>query len=295
MSASMNLKSCSHFPELVQLSKNESGKKLICIHQSGGDIGIYRKLVRYIDPAVSAIGIQSRLVFGQDNEFETVEEMSAHYSAIVSEICSDEDIQLLGFSFGGFVASAITNRLRLVGRDVTFLGLIDCGLDWTGDGEGTREEIVTRLMEVSFHFQKIGLLNSVDRTQVRCDVEQIVDRCLGSERVSADELMDELTQRGYQTRTASDQQLLMKFIFNFLTHCNMLRQFQPTFVDTDMHLWWPSEINNKNRGDQWRALCKNTIQSTISGSHYTIMREPHVREIALQINQAMGLSSRRMF
>lgn len=292
---STNLKSCGHIPELVQLSKNESGTKLFCIHQSGGDIGIYRKLVRYLAPEISAVGIQSRLVFGQDGEFETVEEMSAHYSAIIEGLCSVSDIQLLGFSFGGFVASSIARRLRLVGREVSFLGLIDSGLDWTGDGDGTREEIAVRLMEVSFHFQKIGLLNTVDRKQVRHDVEQIVDRCLGSERVSADDLMSELTERGYQTRTATDQQLLMKFIFNFLTHCNMLRQFQPGYVDADMHLWWPSDINNQNRGDQWQALANTTIQSTIAGSHYTIMREPHVREIALQINHAIGLNSNKVY
>ena len=95
------------------------------------------------------IGIQSRLKVGAQEEFASVELMAEYYEQLIVRHQPKGPITLLGFSFGGFVASAISSLLVNKGREVSFLGLIDSDLRWIEDDTATHKELTLRLVQLS--------------------------------------------------------------------------------------------------------------------------------------------------
>ena len=97
---------------VVPLRASQTGAPLFCIHPSGGDIGIYRKVARHLTPDYPVLGIQSRLLVGATDEFQTIDAMAEHYTKLVVEHQPEGAVRLFGFSFGGFVATAIASLLN---------------------------------------------------------------------------------------------------------------------------------------------------------------------------------------
>ena len=145
---------------LVPLREFGHGNPLYCIHPSGGDIGVYRKLARNLCEGYPIVGIQSRLAAGESEEFPTIEAMASYYAELIAEHHPQGSVRLLGFSFGGFVASRISSLLIKSGREVAFLGLIDSDLRWMDDDAATaRKALKVRLQQLSIQFQELSLIH----------------------------------------------------------------------------------------------------------------------------------------
>ena len=140
--------------QLVTLRAQGDQPPLFCIHPSGGDIGIYRKLVARLAPNRPVFGIQSRMLCDAASEFSSLHEMASAYAEIIKTTQPNGAILILGFSLGGFIATLIAEELRAAGRTVSFLGLIDSNPSWTAASETSRRELCRRLEEVVAKFQR---------------------------------------------------------------------------------------------------------------------------------------------
>lgn len=294
MSDTSNAQAANSTRGLVQLNQSSSTRKIFCIHQSGGDVGIYRKLARHLNPHLRAIGIQSRLLDGMP-EFSSTDEMAEHYANLIEEQQPAGSILLVGFSFGGFVATTIARLLAERGREAGFLGLIDSGLNWAGDGSDAQSEFELRLMQMSLQFQRIGLLQSIDSEKMQRDIPAIAKECFGT--MDSSFVMQQLDALGHQTRRPEDRPMFASFVSNFLIHCNLLRKFTPqaTSFSTPLHLWWPSDAfadqrEAEKRNLEWGHWFSEVRASSISGSHYSIMREPAVGALAEELLQSLQAS-----
>lgn len=280
---------------LVPLRSSDHGTPLYCIHPSGGDIGIYRKLVRNLCKGYPVFGIQSRLAAGDDEEFPTMEAMASHYAQLIVEQHPQGPVRLLGFSFGGFVASRISSLLIQLGREVTFLGLIDSDLRWMDDDAVTaRKTLKLRLKQLSIQFQEIGIFNRVPREQLDEHVDEIVANSLGpNSDLSSTDMIEYLQSRGYLSSQSPPATTLSHFVSRFLTHCNLIRNSKMGAIDSPMKLWWPSDSDEiaSVRRRSWQSHSKHDIvERVLEGSHYSIMRMPTVRTLANQVSMDLGES-----
>jgi len=279
--------------QLVAMRHAESSNPLFCIHPSGGDIGVYRKFAARTSPTLSIFGVQSRLQCGATSEFSSLSRMAFEYADLINEHQSTGDVRLLGFSLGGFLASLMAFELQQMGRSVSFLGLIDSNPNWTVATDASRQELCLRLTQVFTKFQSIGVMQQKPLETVERDVAILVDSCMSDQPVSPEEAMAITTAMGYVPSRKRDSDLLMKFTNTFLTHCRLLKDFEPPQINCPLHLWWPSEAahESKSGSELWAREAQSTVsESIIEGSHYSIMRGRSVRVLTAEVEAAIAQS-----
>jgi len=99
---------------------------LFFIHPVGGHVMGYREVIDKLEYAGPIFGINHPDLSSQTSPiFRTVEALATLYVEHILQACDKGPIYLCGWSFGGLVSIEIANQLRVLGRDVTFLGLID--------------------------------------------------------------------------------------------------------------------------------------------------------------------------
>ena len=299
-------RTASFMQQLVSMRNPDGIEPLFCIHPSGGDIGIYRKLATRLKPTRAIFGIQSRLVCGARTEYSSLEEMAHQYTQIIEMQQPKGDIKLLGFSLGGFVATLIARDLHRSGRDVSFLGLIDSNPGWIVVSENSRtlseqsyQQLCTRLAQVFFKFQEIGVMRKKPSETVHRDVSIIVDACLLDDPArSSTEIMALTTKLGYVPDRQVDANALNKFTNTFLAHSKLLRDYRPPQIHCPLSLWWPSETESQNiEGSEiWSQHAHSTVtESVIKGSHYSIMRGASVRKLATELESEIERSVSQLF
>ena len=280
--------------QLVAMRHTENGKPLFCIHPSGGDIGVYRKFAARTTPQLSVLGIQSRLQCGATSEFSSLRRMAVEYADLINEHQPLGKIRLLGFSLGGFLASLMATELQQFGRTVSFLGLIDSNPNWTVATDTSRQELCLRLTQVFTKFQSIGVMQRKPLEIVERDVAVLVDSCMSDQQpISSEEAMAITTAMGYVPSRKRDSDLLMKFTDTFLTHCRLLRDFEPPEINCPLYLWWPSDAaeESKSGSELWSRRAQSTVsESIIEGSHYSIMRGRSVRVLTAEVEAAIAYS-----
>ncbi len=277
--------------QLVAMRLAEKGKPLFCIHPSGGDVGIYRKLASRTTPEISVFGIQSRLQCGATSEFSSLSLMAFEYAGLINEHQPAGKIRLLGFSLGGFLASLMALELKQMGRSVSFLGLIDSNPNWIVATETSRQELCLRLTQVFTKFQSIGGRHQKPLETVKRDVAVLVDSCMNDQPVSSTEVMANTTAMGYVPSGQRDSELLMKFTDTFLTHCRLLKAFEPPEINCPLYLWWPgdAEEESKSGSKLWARKALSTVsESIIEGSHYSVMRGSSVRVLSAELEAAIA-------
>ncbi|MGL5878876.1 MAG: thioesterase domain-containing protein, partial [Xenococcaceae cyanobacterium] len=111
---------------LVPIQTGGSKPALFCIHAVGGNVISYRGLARYLGEARSVYGLQVKGLNGQEQLYETVEEMAAYYLQEILALQSEGPYHLGGHSFGGYVALEMAQQLKRRGKQVGLLAMFDC-------------------------------------------------------------------------------------------------------------------------------------------------------------------------
>ena len=289
-----NLQEKHSVAHLVPLRGKGTDNPLFCLHPSGGDVGVYRKLVRKLPKTVGAMGIQSRLLAGEADEFHTIEAMAFRYANLIDRWQSTGPIRLLGFSFGGFVASAVSNELMKIGREVSFLGMIDSDLRWVADEDSIKNELKVRLTQLSLQFQELGVFQSFPIEKTEEDVDEMVKMNFGAQDPHSNLWLEFLQVRGYVAQESPQVQMLCRFATRFIVHCNLLTQFKASAFATPLNIWWPTEPSTDAvaRRKAWEAYTPYPIEErNLAGGHYSIMRMPTVAALAEDINARIDASS----
>ena len=274
----------NHF---VNLRDANSKSPVFCIHPSGGDVGIYRKLGRNLR-SQTTVGIQSRMNFGAANEYDSIDQMAEVYANLIDQYQPTGPVRLLGFSFGGFIANAMVNQLKKLQRDVGFFGVIDSDLRWVFDKAAVGENLAERLEQISLNLRNAGILKQMPTDKIKSDIRTIVDLVLDG--LPADRFAQELESRGHTAQSKIDAIKFQNFAVRFAAHCQMIQKFKPSAMEIPIHAWWPSEGDEEreSRSQCWRDLTLSDIhESTIEGSHYSIMKVPCVKQIAAEVSSAL--------
>ena len=270
----------------------DASPPLYCIHPSGGDVGVYRKLARNLRSHCQVTGIRPPSESEGGSSMSSFEEIAERYSRLIAFDCPHGPVCLLGFSLGGFIATQIAGRLRQQQRQVAFLGLVDSDLRWANNPSLAKRELILRLTQISRQLRNIGLLPEFPAEKIWSDVQEIVESCVNSSCISASRVISELAARGHATRFNIENKLV-QIVDSFATHCRLLSQFVAPAIHCPVHLWWPTDppVEEGVRLAEWKLHARNSIQEkSLTGSHYEIMRMPTVRTLASQIDDLMTTS-----
>lgn len=110
---------------LVPLQAGGVRTPFFCVHGAGGNVLLYRELVRALGPTVAIHGFQSRGLDGQSPPLGTVEAMAAAYVEELLAFQGTGPFLLGGYCMGGTVAYEMARRLHERGERVALLALFD--------------------------------------------------------------------------------------------------------------------------------------------------------------------------
>ena len=110
---------------LVEMQRGDGGMPIFLVHGGGGTVVGFRGLAQHLGPDQPIYGIEARGLYDNHPPDTSVEEMAAHYLAVVRVAWPKGPYALAGFSFGGVVAFEMARQLVASGARVALLALLD--------------------------------------------------------------------------------------------------------------------------------------------------------------------------
>jgi len=110
---------------LVEIQRGGKRPPLVLVHGVGGGMFWgYSNLAHHLDPEQPVFAFKSRGMDGQE-EFETIEEMAAHYVNELRRFQAHGPYYLGGHSAGGILAYEMARQLQEQGEPVALLAILD--------------------------------------------------------------------------------------------------------------------------------------------------------------------------
>lgn len=257
---------------LVRIQPNGSKPPLFCIHPVGGNVLDYYHLANYLGREQPVYGLQAQGLTGIQEPLRCVEDMANHYIQEIRTIQPKGPYFLAGYSFGGVVAFEMAQQLHAQGQKVALLGLFDVSSPIL---EPTHSSI---LKFIKHHLSNLKQLKRQER-------QKYVKDWLRSHFQGGtykDELMSELSEPGYDFRVLD-------------TNSQAQKNYQPQVYPGTATLF-RANLQPVKFGDYldlgWGDLVSGALEiHSLACDHYSVLREPHVRELAENLKLCLDKTS----
>jgi acyl-CoA synthetase (AMP-forming)/AMP-acid ligase II/thioesterase domain-containing protein/acyl carrier protein len=264
-------------PCLVPIQPKGNRPPFFCIHDANGEVLNYRELARLVGDAQPFYGIQCRGLDGEEEPFTNVADMAAHYVREIKKVQPVGPYYLGGYSFGGRVAYVMAQQLRAAGEEIALLALIDV---YSQAGR-----VRVRLRDWFAHHQTRLKGLPVSRMPAYIWL-----------RVSNFALMVYMTSRRKSYSAAwhfykSRGRPLPRFLYRPVPANDMVRaSYRARPYDGDAVLFKAERYawTHADQHEGWHQLIKGRFEiRPISGRHFEIVNQPHVRTLAAELADAL--------
>ncbi|MCP3957288.1 MAG: amino acid adenylation domain-containing protein [bacterium] len=257
-------------PALVEIAQGNGRPPFFCVHPVGGNVLCYADLARHLGADRPFYGLQSPGRNGQPL-LRDVDGMARHYLGEIRLRQAPRPYLLGGWSMGGVVAFEIARRLHARGERVGALTLIDCAAPGSPSAQAIHAEPILQGFAAN-----LGLTNGStpeppipwgDLTTEQ-GLRRILDFGRRSGLLAGDLDLGEL-ERLYRL---------------FETNDGAMKRYRPRPYPGRLTLLRSHDW----RGDPtlgWGELVGEVDVRLVGGDHYSMVREPHVRELATALEQ----------
>jgi phthiocerol/phenolphthiocerol synthesis type-I polyketide synthase E len=150
--------SITSWSPLIEIQPGDSKPPLFLVHAAGGNILLYRDLVRHLGPDQPCYGLQSQGLDGKQPFLTRIEDMAALYLKEIQTVRPEGPYLLGGFCMGGTVALEIAQRLRAQGQQVALLALLET-YNWANMPiQSLFDDVYHHIQRVEFHLRNLLLL-----------------------------------------------------------------------------------------------------------------------------------------
>lgn len=248
---------------------------LFFVHPIGGNVLCYAELARYLGDKRPFYGLQSVGLSGEKEPLTKIEDMADIYIEALQEIQPHGPYYLGGWSMGGIVAWEMAQQLQQLGQEVALLALIDSHVpDASSSSEPVDEASLANFLarDLSGLFGTELPVSPVDLEQLQPE-EQL-------QRIFA-----EAKRLNLLPPEVSLEQ--MSYLFQiFKANLMALARYQPQPYSGLVALFC-AETSAEDR--DWSPLVIGSLETyTIPGDHYGIMRLPHVRIFAEEMEACLN-------
>ncbi len=256
---------------LVALQPRGSRPPLFCIHSGGGGVLSYVGLARHLGEDQPVYALEARGLEAGQEPLATVAEMADLYLEALRGLRPAGPYCLAGWSFGGYVAYDMAQRIRASGGEVAVLALLDTAV-WRW---GTRQdaELLADLLGERFP----GL--ELDEMQ-RCG--------------SRDELLAHLVRRAKELALVPpgfEVEQARRMFAVHRRHHDAAAAYTPAPYPGRLTLvrgrgGWPEWAEDRSLG--WGDLALGGVEILeVSGGHTNLLDPPHDREVAARLRQCL--------
>ena len=275
---------------LVPIQPLGSKQPFFCVHAVGGNVLEYHELARHLGTDQPFFGLQSRGLDGAQPPHTRITEMAAHYIKEIREFQPTGPYFIGGRSLGGIIAFEMACQLRMQGQDVGLLALLDSypvGHNKRSPDAGALRSKVGRIVRrMGTHLSNLRGLS----------LQRKVLYVIYKSRYGALKLKSKLWRTIYRSYgnlgRALPRTLRHVQEFNWLAAHN----YVPQLYDGRVTLFWASSDLRASFDlvEGWRVLVPRGIEvQEISGTHLNIIKEPHVAELALKLNESLARAQGR--
>lgn len=248
---------------IVALRPVGSRAALFCIHPIGGHVGEYRGLAERLGQDQPVYAIESRAIRAPETEHLSLDAMAADYAAQVLAACPGRALRLLGWSLGALAAHAIACELERRGAAVDRVGMID-----PPPAEPVRADPALAAAMAVQIFHPSPPPSPAIRRQLR-----ELDASEPSAIAAFCQARGLLPPGDEVARDAAGAIGLVP------RHAALIAAHRPAVCWAPLHVWTPGGQWRRDRRD-WSAHTSGVCtQREVGGTHYSMMRPPHVDAI----------------
>ncbi|MFT5807889.1 MAG: amino acid adenylation domain-containing protein, partial [Moritella dasanensis] len=263
---------------------NDDGQQqspLFIFHPAGGHVQAYAELVTSLPPENTVYGIQSPQLIDLSLVPDSVDEFAKLYVKALQSVQPKGPYRLLGWSFGAWLAIAVTNQLEASGQTVEWLGIVDARADAHRAKLNLPEfPIVARYLACLDNETRELLLDKyrLELGSLEADLQQVQTEV--RDDIAFEYLSDLLAIHKPLINRDSGASEMHYMQMKLFMKCHLLMQnhrLQP--VSVPMAVWWATgtltdkEYQLGAKENEWQDYGSAFI-TVLNGDHQSIIRDP---------------------
>jgi phthiocerol/phenolphthiocerol synthesis type-I polyketide synthase E len=139
---------------LVKIHSGTSEFPLFLVHAAGGNLLIYRSLIKHLGPDLTVYGLQARGMNGEKPFHTRIEDMAAQYVQEIQTVQPRGPYLLLGYCMGGTIALEMAQQFYSQGEEVALLGIMET-YDFSKEPTSFLSRLRYRAQQVEFHARNL--------------------------------------------------------------------------------------------------------------------------------------------
>lgn len=144
---------------LVPIRREGSRPPLFLVHAAGGNLIIYKDLVRHLGPEQPVYGLQSQGLDGSKPFLGRIEDMAAAYLEELQAAQPEGPYFLGGYCMGGTIALEMAQQLHNRGQRVSLLAMLET-YNWSRIGKRPLvDDLFFYFQKIEFHFRNLLISN----------------------------------------------------------------------------------------------------------------------------------------
>jgi amino acid adenylation domain-containing protein len=263
---------------LVTLKPDGGLPPLFLVHPGGGTVMCYMELARLLGDDRPVFGLQEPGLEEGQTLIHTVEELAESYIERVIKVCPKGPYNIVGWSFGGYIAYEMALRLAEKGARVGMVGMLDTYLPSILReklGELDDAEALTSLLAEDMNLSLSSLKSMSPDDQIAFAVETAMKANI----IPPD------------FGVAQARRLLNVFKVNSMATL----RYDPRPYAGRVTVFKAKEtvstesFKTDDPAMGWSAIVKGDVEAvTVPGSHQNITRQPHVKGLAQAISARLA-------
>jgi len=258
---------------IVPIQDKGRGAPFFCVHDGNGDVLNFRALAKHMGADRPFYGIQCVGLDGKEMPFTSIEDMAAHYISEIRKVQASGPYFIGGYSFGGRVAYVMAQKLQ----ESDELGLLAL-LDTTAQpGQG----------KFSWKYWAIRHATRLKTTPIS---ELPAYLAMRFENIATE--IRRATLTGLYRRAVSyyrsSGKAIPQWLYRPIEANDLIRRTTrlTSFAGDAVLFHTAAEAgsSDEDRIDGWRSLVRGNLKVVaISGQHFQIVKEPHVKDLASKL------------
>ncbi|BCL39996.1 non-ribosomal peptide synthetase/type I polyketide synthase [Nostoc sp. MS1] len=265
---------------LVEIQPGTSQRPLFFVHPVGGNVLCYVDLARNLGSEKPFYGLQSVGLNGEQPPYTRVEDMAAHYIQELQTIQPQGPYLLGGWSMGGLVAYEMAQQLHQQQQEVSALVLLDSRVPTSVPNLDDATLLTWFARDLSGLVGKNFTLlpDEIQNLKSEAGLHYLLEQAIKADILPSD---IEVTQ-------------MQRLLEIFKANTRAMWNYQPKVYAQPIVLIRPQEVFSADFDDfgdaswGWHKFAQQLTIQTISGNHYSILAQPHVRVLAQQLREYLA-------
>jgi len=271
----------SRHSNLVPIRPQGHLTPLFLIHPIGGEVQYAFDLARYLDVEQPVYALAASGFAMGETPHASIADMAATYLEAMRQVQDSGPYQIAGWSLGGMVAYEIAHQLLAAGEAVDFVGMIDTGsshflrAQWQADHADEYDECRALLNWV------------VDQHPEVADARQhpAYDELIALADSKDSDAMIAVCRREALLPASLDMALVKRILALYQAGAKAAETYRAPPAAVNVNFFAADRYEGEDMALGWSDLLGERLEVTsIGGSHFSIVRPPHIKKLAREIS-----------